>query len=130
PPCHGSGDRSGGLLTPGQALADTLPRLVLRAASGAGLCAPAGRESGNKPIGEPWRGDTKFLPPARNMPGSRRPSNEGSYTQHAPLPGRAVDVQPNLVPEEVDEEQPRTGVLGDIAQAGQHPVASVLRVDW
>jgi hypothetical protein len=38
-------------------------------------------------------------------------------------------VQPDLILEEVDEGQPRVGVLGDIAQAGQDPVAAILRVD-
>src|SRR5882724_4806337 len=44
-------------------------------------------------------------------------------------PGHAVDMQPDLIPDEVDEEQPRVGVLGDVAQAAHNPVAAVLRVD-
>jgi hypothetical protein len=35
--------------------------------------------------------------------------------------------QPDLVPDEVNEQQSRVGVLGYIAQAGQDPVATVLR---
>jgi hypothetical protein len=57
------------------------------------------------------------------------PKKADSAVPTLPAPaGRAVDVQPDLIPDEVDEEQRSEGVLGDVTQAGRDSVAAVLRV--
>ena len=71
----------------------------------------------------------------RRTPTLARSSRSGGKVEPAQQllvrydPGCAVDVQPDPVEEEVEEQEPHVGVLADVAQAGHHPVAAVLRVE-
>src|SRR5216683_680568 len=71
-PCHGSGDRSGGLPMFGQAIEDTLSPWFCETQAEFGCVAgrDGGRERAGRRTADRW-GGTKVITSARNLPGSQ-----------------------------------------------------------